>query len=338
MRKKGNTYDYSFVDAVFSIKINKYLFLTAGNGKLFVGQGYRSLILSDNAYGYPYLRLAFLAEKWQYTVTRCSLFDFGKKNLLSADFFQAFDRKSLAYHSLGFSPFKSINLSVFEAYIVSAGNTGWEFANPIIYVGSVNTSNKFALRGFSFNATISKQLLFYSQVVNSSNTLQAKNTAWQVGMQWYALGNLYFRTEYNEAGKNVYSNPDRLLQYTHYNQPLANAFGNGFNETVLVANANVKRWNLNYRLSFVKFAANYKPLIYYRYENFDKDWFTTQYTNAKSLQKHDVCLSYLINRAMNFKAEIGYSHRLFGNALFTSPGQYVYFTLKTSLGNMYDDY
>ena len=51
--------DYSSVSAYISYSPWSFLNIQAGHGKHFIGNGYRSLLLSDNAFNYPYLKLLF---------------------------------------------------------------------------------------------------------------------------------------------------------------------------------------------------------------------------------------------------------------------------------------
>ncbi|NJO92970.1 MAG: hypothetical protein HC831_31435 [Chloroflexia bacterium] len=53
----GNSkFDFSRASAYFTIKASKNITIQAGHYKHFIGEGYRSLLLSDNSFNYPYLR------------------------------------------------------------------------------------------------------------------------------------------------------------------------------------------------------------------------------------------------------------------------------------------
>jgi len=53
----GNTFNWSYLTAVASYTPVKYLNITAGRDKTFIGDGYRSLFLSDYAAPYPFFKL-----------------------------------------------------------------------------------------------------------------------------------------------------------------------------------------------------------------------------------------------------------------------------------------
>ena len=46
---------------------NNMFTLQFGHGKHFIGNGYRSLLLSDNSFNYPFLRIQTTFGKIQYT-------------------------------------------------------------------------------------------------------------------------------------------------------------------------------------------------------------------------------------------------------------------------------
>ena len=62
-------YDYAFSSGFISYQPIKKLNIQVGHGKQKIGNGYRSLLLSDNAFNYPYIRITseWLKGKLQYT-------------------------------------------------------------------------------------------------------------------------------------------------------------------------------------------------------------------------------------------------------------------------------
>ena len=54
---KDSGYDYSMSSGYVSIKSSKFFIFQFGHGKHFIGDGYRSLLLSDNTFNYPFLRI-----------------------------------------------------------------------------------------------------------------------------------------------------------------------------------------------------------------------------------------------------------------------------------------
>ena len=78
---KSRGFDYAFSSGFFSYQPCKNINIQAGHGKQKIGQGYRSLFLSDNAFNYPFVRITqrYFKGRVQYTNIYASLM-----NLISA--------------------------------------------------------------------------------------------------------------------------------------------------------------------------------------------------------------------------------------------------------------
>ncbi len=68
-------YDYPLAEGYLSYSPGKYFNIQFGHGKNFIGDGYRSLLMSDNASPYPYFKLNTTFWKLKYTNTWMSLRD-----------------------------------------------------------------------------------------------------------------------------------------------------------------------------------------------------------------------------------------------------------------------
>ena len=64
---KETGFDYAMSSGYVSYRANKMFVVQFGHGKNFIGDGYRSLLLSDNSFNYPYLRIQTTFSKVQYT-------------------------------------------------------------------------------------------------------------------------------------------------------------------------------------------------------------------------------------------------------------------------------
>jgi len=78
---KHTGYDYAYSSSYISITPIKNLNLQLGNGKNFIGDGYRSLLLSDISTNYPYLKATVLfgKDKFQYTKIHASLTNLNRR-------------------------------------------------------------------------------------------------------------------------------------------------------------------------------------------------------------------------------------------------------------------
>ena len=77
----NNGFDYARSSGFVSIEASRNFTVQFGHGKHFIGDGYRSLLLSDNSFNYPFLRLQSSFGKFQYTNLYCEFQDM--KNYLS---------------------------------------------------------------------------------------------------------------------------------------------------------------------------------------------------------------------------------------------------------------
>ena len=66
---RTDSYDYPVAEGYLSYAPSKHFNIQLGHGKNFIGDGYRSLLLSDNSSPYPYLRLNTNFWKLKYTKT-----------------------------------------------------------------------------------------------------------------------------------------------------------------------------------------------------------------------------------------------------------------------------
>ena len=54
---KTDAYDFPMAEANLSVTPNKFFNLNLGYGRNFIGDGYRSLLMSDGASPYPFFKL-----------------------------------------------------------------------------------------------------------------------------------------------------------------------------------------------------------------------------------------------------------------------------------------
>ena len=149
------------INLIFKYKLNSYVKADFGLGKHFIGDGYRSLILSDIGASYPYFKLntKFGNVKYfnLYTTFLNPNMGFWKKKTLRNTF-------------LSYDVSNYINIGIFESILWQSkselANKGFELAylNPVIFYRPVEfskQSNKAnALMGITSNITIEFQYLY----------------------------------------------------------------------------------------------------------------------------------------------------------------------------------
>ena len=279
--------DFTNAAAYLTYRPAKWLDATLGYGKNFIGDGYRSLMLSDNAANYPYFKVK--AEFWriQYTCLYAQLEDRYTK---MAD--NTWARKYAVIHFLDFAITKRWNVGFFDAVMAAAQThqqvmvndstyttidmkRGFDFQyiNPIIFLRSAEyyagSSPDNALLGINMSYIIGKHTTIYGQFVLDEMTVKrfiamkgyrANKQAYQLGVKSYdcfGVKNLFLQLEGNIVRPYMYSHTPQGTgnsvgedNYAHYNEPLAHPWGGNLWEMVARAQYNWNRWYFQYKLNY----------------------------------------------------------------------------------------
>jgi len=221
--------------------------LQFGQGKHFIGDGYRSMLLSDNSFNYPYLGISvnLLEGKLFYKSVNAWIQTLERMPVSSSPE-ALFKRKSGAFRYLSFKPTKQFEIGLFEGVIYkryedSIGETSVApaFYIPVIGVGSglnaEKDENKVVL-GVNMNVSPIENVKLYGQFVVDDFS----KTGFQVGGKWFDLfgmNNSWIMIEYNSAVPYLFtqSNENIIQSYSHANQELAHPLGASFNELVVMA-------------------------------------------------------------------------------------------------------
>ncbi|HMY23344.1 MAG: hypothetical protein IT275_04945 [Chitinophagales bacterium] len=314
--------DFSSIYAYISYSPVKQFNIQVGNGKHFIGDGYRSLLLSDNAYTYPYLQLTANVWRIKYTTIYAELID----NIRNFnDFGQGFPRKLANFNYLSIDAAKFLQIGIFEGITwrrttVNGNNYfNYNFLNPILGVRGFQKKlepNTTKVYGLNVKVTCPKYVVLYGQFM--INKYGKKNTVdrrmgWQAGVKYFDVGgvkNLNFQMEYNSVRPFTYQGQDSGIGYSHYNQSLAHPMGANFNELLLMANYQYKRFYTSYKMSFIKTAAD--SAVSQNYGNNILD-IASQASNISGIKiqngipykvvDHDLRFGYIINPKINMVIE-----------------------------------
>ena len=286
-RFKKNGRDFTNAAAYLAYRPAEWLNATLGYGKNFIGDGYRSMMLSDNAANYPYFKVT--ADFWriQYTCLYAQMTD---RNKVLAD--NTYARKWAVIHYLDFAVTKRLNIGFFDAVMASAQThqqvmandstyttidmkRGFDFQyiNPIIFLRSAEyyagNSADNALLGLNISYILGKHTTIYGQFVLDEMTVKryiamkgyrANKQSYQLGVKSYdcfGVKNLFLQLEGNIVRPYMYSHTPQGTEntvgednYAHYNEPLAHPWGGNFWEAVFRAQYNWKRLYFKYKLNY----------------------------------------------------------------------------------------
>lgn len=244
--KKYKNSGWDYFDARGSIHFNaaKFIDFTFGYDKNFIGSGYRSLFLSD--FSNPNLFLRINARVWKlnyqaYTMELIPQFTRGSSDTLR-------DKKYAAIHHLSVNATKWLTVGLFESIVYGRKNRlELSYLNPVIFLRnaeSQNGSEDNAIVGFDIKANIAKTLQLYSQLafdefkldeLTSGEGWWANKFGIQAGAKYidaFKIKNLDLQGEINLVRPFTYTHKDSVANFTHYNQPLAHAFGANFREFI----------------------------------------------------------------------------------------------------------
>lgn len=241
--KKGEGKDFFTTRGYFTFSPVKFINVQMGNDRNFVGNGYRSLILSDHAKDYLFVKINTKVWKFNYQNLFSQLvYDYtGKPNII-------YPTKFLAFHHLSLNIGKKWNIGVFESIPFGRMN-GYDLAyiNPIIFYRSIEQnigSEDNAILGMDFKGYFLNHFAVYGQVVLDEfilSNFKARNGWWgnkqalQLGMKYidvFGIKNLDMQGEFNLVRPFTYTHIDNASSYTHYNQSLAHPLGANFSELI----------------------------------------------------------------------------------------------------------
>lgn len=238
---KGSGYDYFNARGSISFNAAKYIDITFGYDKNFIGNGYRSLYLSDFSNNTLFLKLNTRIWKFNYQNLFMELVNAYRRG---AD--QFLGKKYAAMHHLDIGITKWLNVGLFEA-VVFGRRDHFEFGylNPVIFYRSAeqqNGSPDNGVVGLDAKANLAKHIQLYGQVLIDELKLDELKKKWwgnkfgfQLGAKYidaFGIANLDLQAEWNRVRPFTYSHDDSAANYTHYNQPLAHPLGANFNELI----------------------------------------------------------------------------------------------------------
>lgn len=338
---KKTGYDYAFSSGFISYQPLKKLNIQLGHGKQKVGNGYRSLLLSDNAFNYPYIRITseWLNGKLQYSNIYAALMNLetgGAKTPKNTE--PLFQKKAVAFQYLSYNLSKRINMGLFQGMIWNAADSmnrqhlEWQYFNPVIFsnLGFYGLNNKNnILIGGNLNVKITNYISVYGQFMGDdfSNTTKLGNAfGYQVGAKYFdvlKLRNLMLQVEYNDVKEGSYNSPFGTYSnqsYSHYNQGLAYTPGYG-KELVVLADYKFQRMFINAKMNM--------------------QWLTFNTFDLYKNSMYKFQLGYTINTAYNFNVSLGYNYRFQDFYSFKASNNTTRFytlSLRSNLFNTYYDF
>ncbi|MBL4586789.1 MAG: hypothetical protein JKX84_07025, partial [Flavobacteriales bacterium] len=138
MGMKLRGFDFSMASGHVSYSPIKAVNLQLGNDRFFIGDGYRSMLLSDAGFNYPYLKVSTKLWKIQYEFIFTQLQD----TRIPVTFEAGFKKKWASFHYFSIALGKRLQIGIFEGVVLKSdssgnGNFNWNYLNPVTLFRSV---------------------------------------------------------------------------------------------------------------------------------------------------------------------------------------------------------
>ena len=360
-----DTQDWMYASALLSYTPNKFLNLALGYDKNFIGDGYRSVLLSDVSSNYSFFRLRASLGSLQYQTIYAYMLDPSAPKLTNDR--RLGDRgKWMAAHYLDWNATNRLSIGLFQAITWAdaevEGKRGFDFnyIHPFIFLRPVESTNTYSPDKMRLGLTVKYEVLaktalygqfmfdeFTAKEFFASNGYWANKWAVQLGLRGsdlFKVARLNYLAEFNTARPYTYAHFDRLSNYANYNQPLAHPFGANFREFLGLLNYSVKRLDFQAQGLYAVYGLDGAG------KNFGKDIFKAYTTRSVDYGSHvgqgittDLFMfqgkvAYLLNPKYNLRLELGGVLRQEQNNFKNDKTAMVTFGLRSSFRNLYYDF
>ena len=351
----------SYAFFTFSVKFFNF---SLGQGKVFIGEGHRSMFLSDAAFNYPYIKIETTVWKIKYVNLWTQMLDLNKNLEVN----QQYRKKWVSSHYLSYNVNSRLNLSIFESVIYGSDslNRGIEasYFNPIILFRPIEFSNGSdaanVIIGFGASYKLTDGLMVYGQFALDEFVLKEitsepgswrNKSSYQLGLKYlnaFKVAGLNLRGEINAVRPYMYQHTQSLTNYGHYNQPLAHPWGGNLFEAIFQANYRYKRIVADLQLNMGRTGldtnnSNWGKNVYLSYNDREQDDNNKIGQGAQvNIMYVEARLAYIINPSYNMRVEAGAVFRSQTYAVASNGTDYqkpyLYLGIRTGLFNNYFDF
>lgn len=348
--------DYAYATGYVLVMPNENWTISFGNEKTFIGNGYRSLVLSDNAFNFPRISSSssFFKDKMRYKYVYGWMSTLNRSpNFTTVE--APFIRKNFSLHQVDFFVLKEkLMISLFDASIwartdsVKNLNTDPLSYQPILGLSLLNNTNQ---SNHLFGMGVMYRLIdlwkpegisYLDVYANGIKELSSIKPSFQVGAKYYLSYKdvrAMMTVEMNRVPAFTYaSSQANFIGFSHYNQPLAHPLGSGFQELLTSVYLSYKRFGLSlyYNKAYFETDANLNR------QGFDITF--AQHPVKTELNKdfyrafYRIGASYTINTAYNLQVFAGVFERKHVEGQNFDREKYVEIGIKTNLYNYYFDF
>jgi hypothetical protein len=257
-KQQGDFYLAHLIYGSASVRLGRYFQLDCGRQKHHIGDGYRSLIIGQQAAPLPFFRMNAQVHKVRF---------FSEWMRATHAYETALNReprhKYLAMHGLSMNLGKRFNLTAYEMVVWQDRDTlnqrglDIHYLNPIVFYRPLeyaqgSADNVILAASMRYKAT--PKISVYAQVVLDEfklNQLRRELRWWankyggQLGVKCFdVLPGFDMLVEGNVVRPFTYTHGSPIQSWTHWSQPLAHPLGANFAEVLWRGKVEMKRWKL----------------------------------------------------------------------------------------------
>ncbi len=345
---KTTGFDYAYAEGYVSYSPLKNINLQFGHGRHFIGNGYRSLLLSDASFNYPYwsIRSSWFDGKLQHNFIYAymsNLFRLPEHSAPEASYI----RKNGSFNYTSFKPNNRLEIGLFEGIIwnVYDSTLGSQTVSPLSYnpiplvgtlINGLNDAENNAVIGLTASYKIKDKILLYGQL--AIDDLSNNRFGYQAGVKLLdVIPRLTVTSEINTVAKYTYAHASVWRNYSHYNESIAHPYGAGFTEWVSYLRYELKnRFWVNYKLNLAVRTGDWSNKnnggnIFY---NYDPTFTPTDDRNTLYWQQFRI--GYKANVKTNMNIFMGFNLRQ-NIADRRDNSMYSFIGISTDINNKYYD-
>ena len=352
--------DYRVATGYIAFNIGQYLDFQLGKGKTFVGDGYRSLFLSDAASAYPFFKMNVTFWNLKYMFMLAQLRYDNKK---------VHRTKYSITHYLDVNLGRRVSVGLFEN-VIQAGwyhsndqtrNLDWEYINPFIIFrpGEFDVYTDDNVNGgFSMKIKAANWISFYGQFfLDDFSINRTFNDKGQFGNKYgflygaklfnmFRVNGFDMQLEYSQVRPYCYSHYEGETTYAHHGEALAHPLGANFKEGLAIINYRHKRLMLRAQMNISQYGNDFAgdTISYGRNVNVPNDNKLSKYGNytcqglKTNVRYFDMAATCLLNPKTAFNFTVGYRYRKQTNDEENLISKHFYVALRWSLKHHYYDY
>lgn len=338
--------DWTYASAMVSYSPVQHLIFSIAYDKNFIGDGYRSMLLSDVSSNNTSFKFngtfgdISISSIWSYMLE--------PREKVNEDFSRSPSlRKWGAFQYIDWNASNRFSIGLFHSLL-----WGSRIVDTRVFpfdqkdsFNQVSVSSNMMQVGLNTKYKVLKNASLYGQL------LLNEGMAAQIGFRGFdafAIRNLNFLAEYNTAKPYSYTSKDRLTSYSNYSQPLAHPFGANFKEFVGVLNYSYAKFDFSLQGNYGTYGldpfvlgetkANYGKDIFRSY-NHDLAYEGGIGQGIKTNMVYvDGRVSYVVNPKYNLRLELGGVIRRESNDDWKKNSGMLTFGLRASFRNLYYDF